>query len=119
MLKRFWLRNLSGKHLCLLAIAMCLNIIAFSQQPITGTVIDSADRQPLAGISILVSGTSKGTQTNANGEYTITALPNSTLVFHATGYFEKRVVVGNQSIIDISLAASAQNLNDVVKAEKG
>ena len=105
-----------GKHLALLTIALCCSIAAFSQTPtrITGTVIDSLDSGPLPGVSIIVSGTTKGTVTDLNGKYSIDVVPNSTLVFKFIGYQEKTVYVGNQTVINVNLSVNNQGLDEVI-----
>lgn len=75
------LRNL----LCLLIVLLLANG-AFAQQiKVTGTVIDK-DGQPLPGVSVKIKGTSTGTSTNFNGQFTISAKMNDILVVSFTGY---------------------------------
>ena len=49
-------------------------------KPVKGVVKDAAGN-PLAGVSVLVSGTKKGTTTDVNGTFTLQASPNASLVF--------------------------------------
>lgn len=69
---------------------------------ITGKITDDTG-QPLAGASVLVKGTTNGTQTNSNGEFTIEAEPNSILVISYIGFEEKEVNIGTQNSITIQL----------------
>ncbi|WP_411275543.1 SusC/RagA family TonB-linked outer membrane protein [Daejeonella sp.] len=105
-----------GKHLALLTIALCCSLTAFSQTPtrINGTVTDSLDSGPLPGVSVIISGTTKGTVTDLNGKYSIEVIPNSTLVFKFIGYQEEAVYVGNQTIINVSLSTNNQGLDEVI-----
>lgn len=81
---------------------------------VTGTITDAADNTPLPGVGILVKGTTIGTTTTSNGQYSINAPANATLVFTYIGYTLKEVVVNNQKVINVALAASAEQLEQVV-----
>ena len=80
---------------------------------VSGTVVgDSAN--PLSGVSVTVKGTSRGTSTRSTGQFSISAPSKSTLVFSSVGYLIKEVQVAGQSTLTISLAASSQELSQVV-----
>lgn len=68
----------------------------------------------LPGVSVVVKGTSIGTSTNADGQYTLSVPENSTLVFSYVGYLAQERAVGSQSVIDVTLAVDQQKLNEVV-----
>jgi iron complex outermembrane receptor protein len=82
---------------------------------VTGQVTDDATGEALAGCSVVVKGTQRGTTTDANGNYRI-AVPNSnaTLVFGFIGFVSQEVVVGNRTAINVGLKSSASELNQVV-----
>src|SRR5665213_3399990 len=90
--------------------------ISFSQSPpVVGKVTSSIDNSPLSGVSVLVKGTTNGTTTDPEGNYSITpGAKNASLVFSYTGFLKKEVYVGSQTTIDLQLQASANNLNEVV-----
>ena len=90
-------------------------VISFAQaQNVTGKVAD-ADSGPIPGVNIIVKGTTLGTTTDANGEYAINVEGESkVLVFSFIGYVSQEVPVNNQSVIDISLEADLQVLEEVV-----
>ena len=81
---------------------------------ITGTVTSSADNNPLSGVSITIQGKSMGTQTIADGTYSIDALPGSVLSFSFVGFASQTVKVGNASVINVSLKADNAKLDEVV-----
>ncbi len=116
MLKKHVLSLFYGKHFYLLTIALCLSLTAFSQQLLTlkGIVKDSVDNKPMTGVSVLVQGTSNGTQTDINGNYTIQANQGSTLIFRFVGYSEKRVTANTAGNIIVTLGTNTRTLNDVV-----
>lgn len=91
-----------------------LFICANGQGRISGTVSSSTNNSPLAGVTIMIKGTNKGTTTDINGEYSIVAEPKDTLIVRSIGFREKLVLVGNQSRIGIQLESSITSLSDVV-----
>lgn len=87
---------------------------------ITGRVTAASDGSPLPGVNILVKGTTTGTSTDANGEYNITVPDGSqTLIFSFIGYNPQEVIVGNSSILNVSLAESTETLNEIVVTSLG
>ncbi|OWW23286.1 SusC/RagA family protein [Zobellia sp. OII3] len=83
------------------------------QRTVTGTVSDAMG--PLAGVTILVKGSSNGTSTDFDGNYSIEVDDDQTvLVFSYIGYSTKEVQVGNQSEINVTLQEDAAKLDEVV-----
>jgi len=83
-------------------------------QHITGQVIDDL-KTPLPGVNVLVKGTSAGTTTDADGRYALdTPGADAVLVFSFIGYTTQEITVGNQTEINVTLAADIQTLNEVV-----
>jgi len=68
----------------------------------------------MPGVSVVVKGTGKGTETGTNGEYSITAKPGDVIVFSFTGYESHEERVGNETTINYTLQESSSKLNDVV-----
>lgn len=80
---------------------------------ISGTVTDE-NGAPLPGASITVLGTSSGTVTDIDGNYSITVPEEASLVFSYIGYESKTVAVGTQTTINITLLQDASSLDEVV-----
>jgi TonB-linked SusC/RagA family outer membrane protein len=84
------------------------------QNSISGTITDEAG-EPLPGVTVLIKGTTNGTVTNVNGNYSISNIPeNATLQFSFIGMQSQEVVVGNQTTIDIIMAIDAIGIEEVV-----
>ena len=80
-------KKLLALRLCLLMAVLLVPLAAAAQGVVAGRVFDSADRQPLPGVSVLVKGTQTGTITDADGNFSLTlAEPGQTLVFSFIGY---------------------------------
>jgi TonB-linked SusC/RagA family outer membrane protein len=86
--------------------------------PVKGTVKDETGAT-LPGVSVSIKGTTRGTQTDANGKFTLDAAPGDVLVFSYIGYLKKEVTIGTSTNYDISLAPEARGLNEVVVTALG
>jgi TonB-linked SusC/RagA family outer membrane protein len=85
---------------------------------ITGRVTGS-DGSPLAGVSVQVKGTNRGTSTNANGDFSIEANKGDVLVITYIGYEAKEVTVGDDRTLSIGLTLGNQQMNEVVVTALG
>lgn len=83
------------------------------QSTITGTVTDESGA-PLPGANVIVKGTTNGTQTDFDGNYTLEAAGDATLIFSYLGFQTKEVAVDGQSTINTSLAEDAAALDEVI-----
>ncbi len=92
----------------------CSGLVLAQDKSITGTIKANDDGSVLPGVSILVKGTTTGTTSNADGTYQINAGANATLVYSFVGMHTKEIVVGNLSVIDVSLMSNLQELSEVV-----
>ncbi|WP_158861490.1 SusC/RagA family TonB-linked outer membrane protein [Lunatibacter salilacus] len=80
---------------------------------VTGRVVDE-NEEPIPGVTVSVPGTSLGTATDIDGNYSITVPEGSALIFSFIGYESQRVTIGDQSIINISLSEDVSSLQEVV-----
>lgn len=84
------------------------------QRALSGRVTDSQGA-PLPGVTVVVKGTTLGTVTNSDGEYSLTDVPDSvTLVFSSVGMRTQEVWVDNQSTISITMEEDAIGIDEVV-----
>lgn len=102
------------KQYLLTLFCLCVSMIALAQQKtITGTVIDTR-HEPVIGASVLEKGTSNGTITNLDGEYSLKVSPGATLVFSYIGYKTQEIRVSANTNINVTLAEDAEQLQEVV-----
>lgn len=81
---------------------------------IKGTVVDGTGA-PLPGVNVVVKGTTVGTITSFDGTYSINVTgPDAVLSFTFVGYVSQEILVGNQTVIDITLADDIKSLEEVV-----
>lgn len=83
------------------------------QKQISGTVTDVSG-VPLPGASVIVKGTTNGTQTDFDGNYTLNVSEGVTLVVSYIGFAAKEVVVGNSATINVKLEEDTASLDEVV-----
>lgn len=87
---------------------------AFGQQVEVSGTVTGADGLAIPGVSILVLGTTTGTTTNIDGEYSLTAPSDGTLVFSYIGYIRQEVAIGGRSVIDVVLQESVALLDELI-----
>jgi TonB-linked SusC/RagA family outer membrane protein len=89
------------------------------EKTITGTVFDE-NNIPVLGVNIMASGSTTGTTTDFDGNYSI-KVPNSTtsLTFSYIGYKRKTITIGNQGTINVTLEEDAESLDEVVVVAYG
>ena len=109
-----------GKRLItILLVLLTVGTQAFAQSSVSGKVTDKTG-EPLVGASVLIKGTTNGTMTDVDGNYSLSGLKsNSVLVFSSIGFETQEVSVGNRNVINVTLAEEAEFLNDVVVVAYG
>ena len=95
-----------------LGAGLALTASAFAQNTVTGTVKD-ASGEPIIGASVLINGTSQGTVTDLDGNFTLSVQPGQKLTISYIGYQKQEVSASNNMIITMKDDA-AQSLNEVV-----
>ncbi|MDF9831144.1 TonB-dependent receptor [Parabacteroides sp. PF5-6] len=84
---------------------------------IKGVVSDASG--PIIGANVVEKGTTNGTITNFDGEFTLSVAANATLVISYIGYIEQQIPVNNQTTFNILLAEDTQALDEVVVVAYG
>jgi TonB-linked SusC/RagA family outer membrane protein len=109
------------KTLPLLGVLMLFSALnLYAQRIIKGNVSDSKDKRPLPGVSVSLKGTTTGTITNNNGDFSVTTTnTDAVLVFRYIGYLSQEKPVGRETVIGIQLTEDNQQLNEVVVTALG
>lgn len=79
---------------------------------VSGVVTDASG--PVAGVAVIVKGTSTGTSTDLNGAYSIRASQSDVLVYSFLGYKTQEIAVQSRNRIDVRLESDAQMVDEVV-----
>ncbi|SOD99353.1 SusC/RagA family TonB-linked outer membrane protein [Spirosoma fluviale] len=110
----------ADKELAINSLTARVDMQAFSTAKpadivVKGRVTDNDKGDPIPGASIVLKGANKGTNTDANGQYSI-SVPNANavLVFSFVGFEKQEVTVGNRTQVNITLKNDLKELNEVV-----
>lgn len=110
---------MSKRLITAVLVFLTMGAWAFAQSTVTGRVTDEAG-EPLVGTNVMIKGTTSGTMTDYNGNY---SLPNvrqgAVLVFSSIGYATQEIRVGSQRVINVTLANDTNFLDDVVVVAYG
>ncbi len=99
----------------LFLVAILIATAGYTQvKTITGKVTDVQTGEPLPGVTIIVQGTTIGTATNFDGDYSLNVEPNQVLSFSFIGYTSKEITVGAESVINVQMELSMENLDEVI-----
>lgn len=116
-------RKCTFVHMCFLAMAMLLCFPASgvkatpaSQENLTvsGVVTSAADQLPLIGVSVQVKGTSNGSITDLDGNYSVSVASGQTLVFSYIGFKTQEIQITNQKTLNVVMEEDSETLDEVV-----
>ena len=98
----------------LVAFSFCVNVFA-QDRKVSGKVTSTEDGSSLPGVSVQLKGTTKGSTTDANGNYSI-AIPSNggSLVFSFVGTTNQEIAIGSKSVVDVRLTNDTKQLTEVV-----
>ena len=103
------------KALAALLFAIISISVYAQERTVTGKVTDAKDGAPLAAASVVVKGSNKGVTTSADGSFAIKVPSGATaLVFSYLNYASQEVVLDSKNTVNVSLAASTDQLSEVV-----
>ncbi|MDW8209820.1 MAG: TonB-dependent receptor [Cytophagales bacterium] len=109
MMKQWLLRSIASLFAMLIAVAT-----QAQTRTISGKVTSAEDGSPLPGVTVQIKGTNTGTQTDAEGKFSINAPENATLVFRFVGLKTQEIAVGGRSSIDVRMEVDERVLSEVV-----
>ncbi len=97
------------------ALAVLMTSVAFAQNlTVTGNVTDESTGEPVPFASVHEKGTMNGTNTDADGVYSITVSQGAVLVFSSIGYTAVEVVVDGKAIVNCELPIDSETLDNAV-----
>ena len=98
----------------LVFLGMLISFSVFAQKTITGKISSASDGSALEAAAVSVKGTSVGSITDANGNYSIQVPAGGTVLeFSYTGFISQEITIGDKSVIDVVLEEGVQ-LSDIV-----
>ncbi len=106
--------------LCFLMFLVLSQQVMAQSRAVTGTVTDQETGGGLPGVAVIVKGTTVGTTTGVNGEYSINVPAGSnTLVFRFIGYNDVERTIGAGNTVNVALSTNAEQLSEVVVTALG
>lgn len=106
--------NTLWSRMVLTVLVSAVSLFAYAQQSVTGTVVDETG-EPLIGVSILVKGTTNGSITDFDGNFSFDNLKaTDVLVFSYMGYANQERTVGNQKTFNVTMSEDTEVLDEVV-----
>ena len=114
-------KSMNEQKLLTVFLVLLLGVqFSFAQQKtVQGTVVTADDGLPLPGASVVVAGTSRGTQTDFDGKFSISVSSDETLTVSYVGFKTINRVVGDASQITFSLEADSESLDEVIVTAYG
>jgi len=109
--------NMKTRILAVLCATLCASF-SWSQSTVTGTTTDS-EGIPLPGVNVVVAGTATGAVSDFDGNYSIEAPNNGTLVFTYIGYLEQSLPVNGNSVVNVTMQEDVSQLDEVVVTALG
>lgn len=100
--------------LFMFSLFLGLQINAQDVKTVSGTVSDSGTGTPIPGANVIVKGTTNGTVTDFDGNYTIEASSNDILVFSYVGFRSQEIEVGERTTINLAMIEDVSTLDEVV-----
>jgi TonB-dependent starch-binding outer membrane protein SusC len=102
------------KRTVFIVLLLLANLSLMAQQAITGVVKDPGG-QPMAGVTVVVEGTTSGTLTGADGKYSLPIPAKAvTLRFSFIGYTNLEEPINGRSVIDVTLQQAVNEMSEVV-----
>lgn len=105
-----------GLFLLCLMLALSLPDLAAQQSgTVKGRVLDGETNEPLIGASVIISGTTRGTATDVNGNFELTDVPEKgSLDFTYLGFDTQSVAVGGRTLINITMRPTSNQIEELV-----
>lgn len=101
--------------LLLIGILLFSSFSMFAQQTVKGVVKENSSGQVLPGVSVVVKGTTRGTETDFNGNFLIERVnTGDILVFRYLGYQNKEVTIGTNLNLTVALSEALEQLDEII-----
>jgi TonB-dependent SusC/RagA subfamily outer membrane receptor len=107
------------KVLLISLLLIWANALFAQEKLVKGRVTSSDDGTGLPGVSVVIKGTSKGTVTDANGNYQIQVAPGNSLNYSYIGFVGQTIAIADKSEVNLTLKTDAGILNEVVVTAQG
>ena len=108
------LNNMRNNLLLSLVFVLMASFAMAQGTTISGKVTAASDGSSLPGVNVVVKGTTNGTVTDINGNYSLSVTDGETLVFSFIGLESMEVAIGSRTGIDVAMTSDVKQLGEVV-----
>ncbi len=98
----------------LFVLSLCFALAINAQDATLSGVVRDVSNNPLIGVNVVQKGTTKGTITNHDGEFSFQATPHSTIVFTYIGFAKQEIAWDGNSRLNVTLLEDSELLEEVV-----
>ena len=106
--------NLSNTFICLIVLFFALSMRVSGQNSTLKGVVKDVDGIPLIGVNVVEKGTTNGTVTDIDGNFSINVKTHSTVIFTYIGFAEQELVWDGNSVMNVVLREDSELLDEVV-----
>lgn len=101
--------------LILLVLMLGYTTIGLAQHIVSGVIMDETSNEPLPGVNVVIKGTTTGTVSDIDGKYSL-SVPSEevTLIFSSIGFISEEIIVGEQSVINLTMIPDITSLGELV-----
>ena len=103
------MKRLRFKALLMLIAGLCMSVSVFAQQMTVTGVVKDPTGEPVIGANVIIKGTTNGTVTDINGEFSIEAQSGSVLEVSYIGYLTKEITITNQNTLRVIFGGRYQD----------
>ncbi|MGJ8664849.1 MAG: SusC/RagA family TonB-linked outer membrane protein [Patiriisocius sp.] len=103
-----------------IALLLCFTVVGYSQTSISGNVKNAENNEPIPFVNVVVAGTTTGTTTDLDGNFSMVAPPAGTVLeFSSIGFTPLKYTFNNETSIFVQLIPSAEGLDEIVVTALG
>ena len=93
---------------------LLMQLSSYAQDHIIQGIVSDENDEGLPGATIIIKGTTIGTVTDINGEFSLKAFPDTLIIVSYSGYERQEISIDNQTILNIKLTPDVETLKEVV-----
>lgn len=93
---------------------LLMQLSSYAQDHLIQGVVSDENDEGLPGATIIIKGTTIGTVTDINGEFSLKAFPDTLIIVSYSGYERQEISIDNQTILNIKLTPDVETLKEVV-----
>jgi len=106
--------NLKAKLILMVILLFNITLFAQDSYSLSGTVVSKSDNSPIPGVNVLIAGTTNGTSTDFDGNFTLDVKNGDVLQFSYVGFVTQSITISGQTSLNVVLEEDQNQLDEVV-----